>query len=226
MIDIKTHVLKKINAVEVMVRNSTLETKEQILEVAECAIAQNGYAGTTLRNIVGQANVNLAAVHYHFGSKEELLTAVLARISEQIVAGQLAALDELLADSDDALSVDAILRAYLGPPLTCAMKNCQAHPMRAQFIGRCRTEPDPVRSIADRQFRPSTQRFLDVLQRALPQQSRSQLTWKLDLVVSSLVRVLGEAGKPGALLTAYSSESVDLALMKLVGFLKVGLESN
>ncbi|MEL7051085.1 MAG: TetR/AcrR family transcriptional regulator [Cyanobacteria bacterium J06588_5] len=209
-----------------MVRNSTLETKEQILEVAECAIAQNGYAGTTLRNIVGQANVNLAAVHYHFGSKEELLTAVLARISEQIVAGQLAALDELLADSDDALSVDAILRAYLGPPLTCAMKNCQAHPMRAQFIGRCRTEPDPVRSIADRQFRPSTQRFLDVLHRALPQQTRTHLTWKLVLVVSSLVRVLGEAGKPGALLTAYSSESVDLALMKLVGFLKVGLESN
>ncbi|MEL7069885.1 MAG: TetR/AcrR family transcriptional regulator [Cyanobacteria bacterium J06581_3] len=209
-----------------MVRNSTLETKEQILEVAECAIAQNGYAGTTLRNIVGQANVNLAAVHYHFGSKEELLTAVLARISEQIVAGQLAALDELLTDSDDAPSIEAILRAYLGPPFTCAMKNCQAHPMRAQFIGRCRTEPDPVRSIADRQFRPSTQRFLDVLQRALPQQTRSQLTWKLDLVVSSLVRVLGEAGKPGALLTAYSSESVDLALMKLVGFLKVGLESN
>lgn len=71
-----------------MPRASSQEIKEQILDVAESAIARDGYAGTTLRNIVGQAKVNLAAVHYHFGSKEDLLKAVLARISQPIEIGR------------------------------------------------------------------------------------------------------------------------------------------
>ncbi len=210
---------------------SSVETKEQILDVAESAIAQNGYAGMTLRSVVSQANVNLAAVHYHFGSKEDLLSAVLARISEPIVREQLAALEKLTAVTDTSTTntpptVEALLSAYLGPALTCAMRCTESHPLRGQFVGRCRTEPEPVQSIADAQFRPSTEKFLDAFQRALPDQTRSQLTWKLDLVVASLIRSLGQAGKPGALLSATSPEDTEQAIAKLVAFLTPGLQSN
>ncbi len=213
---------------------SSIDTQEQILDVAECLLAENGYAGTTLRNVVSRANVNLAAVHYHFGSKEDLLKAVLARISGPVVSGQLAALEALMANesTDGALctgkrlSVEAILRAYLEPALICATSCRDAHPLRGQFIGRSRTEPEPMQSIAAEQFRPSTEKFLDALQRALPDQSRSQLTWKLDLVVACLIRSLFKAGQPGALLSASTPGGFEQALAKLIAFLTPGLESD
>lgn len=213
-----------------MPRASSQEIKEQILDVAEGAIARDGYAGTTLRNIVGQAKVNLAAVHYHFGSKEDLLRAVLARISQPIVAAQLTTLDQLMKESsengDSPLTVEAILRAYLSPALSCVVQHHKARPLRAQFIGRSRTEPDPVQQIAAEQFRPGTDKVLDALQRALPDQSRSQLEWKLDLVVACLIRVLAQAGKPGALLVENTDDAFEVAVSKLIAFVLPGLENS
>ena len=54
-------------------------TKERILDSAEHLFARNGFRGTSLRAITGTAGVNLAAVNYHFGTKEALLEAVLER---------------------------------------------------------------------------------------------------------------------------------------------------
>ena len=202
------------------------DTKEQILDVAEQVLAEHGYAGTTLRNVVSKAKVNLAAVHYHFGSKEALFQAVVARIAEPMVTQQLALLAEVMDQADGSPSVEAILNAYLAPAFEVVAQNEKHQPMRAQFVGRCRTEPEPVQSIAGQQFGRGTEKFLDALQRALPEQSRSQLKWKLDLVVASLVRVLGEAGKPGAMLTGSSSEDIETTLAKLISFVTPGLENN
>ena len=54
-------------------------TKEQILDVAERMFAESGVHGVSLRAIIAEAGVNLAAVHYHFGSKDALVEAVFER---------------------------------------------------------------------------------------------------------------------------------------------------
>src|SRR4030095_1134131 len=54
-------------------------TKDKILDAAEALFMEHGFEATTLRQITAAASVNLAAVHYHFGSKEELFEAVLTR---------------------------------------------------------------------------------------------------------------------------------------------------
>ena len=63
------------------------DTKTQILDVAERLLAENGFSGTTLRNIVSEADVNLAAVHYHFGSRKnsfEQWFSVLLSLSSSV----------------------------------------------------------------------------------------------------------------------------------------------
>ena len=209
-----------------MTAAKSLATKEQILDVAEQAIALNGYAGTTLRSIVKEAGVNLAAVHYHFGSKEGLYEALIARIARPIVTEQLAILDRLEAAADGPLTVKELLTAYLKPSLDPVMQGKKVKPMRSQFIGRCRTEPDPLKAIAAKQFQKGTERYLDALQRALPNQTRSQLTWKLDLVVTCLIRVLAEAGKPGALMVGTQPAEIRASIDKLILFLLPGLEND
>ena len=62
-----------------LIDNRSAVTKERLLETAEALFMEHGFEATGLRQITTDANVNLAAVHYHFGGKEELFQAVLRR---------------------------------------------------------------------------------------------------------------------------------------------------
>src|SRR5271170_7806782 len=78
-----------------------LDTRTRILDAAERLFAERGFRGTSVRAITGLAGANLAAVGYHFGSKAELLAAVVRRVIEPIIAAQSAGLDRLLARRPD-----------------------------------------------------------------------------------------------------------------------------
>ncbi|MDX2241374.1 MAG: TetR/AcrR family transcriptional regulator [Leptolyngbyaceae cyanobacterium bins.302] len=203
---------------------STTETKEQILTVAERLFAEHGFTGTTLRNVVSEAGVNLAAVHYHFGSKEELFRAVVARFARPVVERELELLSKLKSGSE-LPSIEAVLTAVVQSSLELLSEGDDTRLVRAKFMGRCRTEPEPIQSIAYAEFAVATEAFLDMFQRVLPEQSRSQLGWKFDLVISTLVRVLMEAGKPYALLKSNRPEDIESATQQLVAFLSPGMRS-
>ncbi|MGK7914345.1 MAG: TetR/AcrR family transcriptional regulator [Prochloraceae cyanobacterium] len=203
------------------------DTKDQILNVAEQLFAERGYAGTSLRQLIKEAGVNLSAVHYHFGSKEELFRAVVARTAQPIVKKSLEELT-LAQSREGDLSVEAILEAFMSPSLEIFISN-DAQKERstncAKLMGRCRTEPDPIQKIADAEFEELRTAYLDVLQRILPDRSRNELSWKLDLIVATLIRVLSEAKKPNALIQDTSPEAIKVAISRLVNFLAPGMRS-
>ncbi len=60
-------------------RADSLQTRERILDTCERLFGEHGYSGTSVRAIADAAGVNLAAAHYHFGSKTQLLEAVFQR---------------------------------------------------------------------------------------------------------------------------------------------------
>src|SRR5512145_612481 len=70
-------------------------TKERILDAAEALFMVHGYEATSLRSITAAAAVNLAAVNYHFGSKEELFQAVLTRRLDPMNRERIELLDKL-----------------------------------------------------------------------------------------------------------------------------------
>src|SRR5262245_62123867 len=97
---------------------SAIATKQRILDVAEVQFAEHGYAGASLRGIIAAAHVNLAAVHYHFRSKEALLEAVLLRRAGPLNEERLRLLDALEAQAGNGgAPVEGIIEAFIGPPL-------------------------------------------------------------------------------------------------------------
>ena len=200
-----------------MASTTSINTQEQILNVAEQLFAENGFAGTSLRSVIREANVNLSAVHYHFGSKEELFRAAIARIAQPVVAGQLKRLAKCEAKNETP-AIEAVLEAFLTPALEVVLNSGDRSINCARFMGRCRVEPDSIREIAEQKFEGSQKAFLDAFGRSLPDFSRTELTWKLDLVIATLLRVLTEARKPDALIQDNSPESIKATVSKLVSF--------
>jgi AcrR family transcriptional regulator len=216
--------LTELEQMQKIVGTTTTDTKEQIISVAKRLFAERGFAGTTLRNVIGEADVNLAAVHYHFGSKEELFRAVVERFARPIVEQELALLKQLQAGGR-VPTVEEILTAILKPCLEFVAQDKEFLLVHTQFMGRCWAEPKPLKSIVEGEFAASREAFLDVFQRVLPEQSRSQLAWKLDLVIAALVRVQSEAGQPLALLQSTDPEAIRVAIEQLVKFLSQGMRS-
>jgi AcrR family transcriptional regulator len=216
--------LTQLEPIQKIVVTTTIDTKEKIINVAERLFAERGFAGTTLRNVISEADVNLAAVHYHFGSKEELFRAVVKRFARPIVEQELAQLKQLQAGGR-VPSVETILTALLKPCLEFLAQDKEFLLVHTQFMGRCWAEPEPLKSIVQGEFSASIEAFLDVLQRSLPEQSRSQLAWKFDLVIAALIRVQSEAGQPWALIQSTDPEAIQSAIEQLVKFLSLGMRS-
>ncbi len=207
-----------------MGKNSSADTKEQILNAAERLFASLGFAGTSLRAVIREADVNLAAIHYYFGSKEELFVAVVRRVAAPIVGRQLQRL-AILEESDNLPSVAEILEAFIAPPLEVVLERPPLGPIHAQFIGRCRAEPYPVQKLAEPEFARSQQRFLYILTKVLPNQSPTELRWKLDLVVAMLVRILNQMEQLEMLNEKSCVEEIENIVERLVIFITVGISA-
>src|SRR5213080_395686 len=103
-----------------------IDTRQKILQTAEQLFAEQGYAATSLRQIIAKAGVNLAAVHYHFGSKEDLLDQLVHRKADPVNRERLARLDRLERNAGGRPSnVEDILLAFLMPTAEVAAANPQ-----------------------------------------------------------------------------------------------------
>lgn len=80
------------------------DTRQRILDIALDLFGQQGYAGTSIADIAGRLGTSKAALYYHFGSKSEIIEALLA--------GPLATYRQLV-DSAGALSAEELLAAIV-----------------------------------------------------------------------------------------------------------------
>ncbi|MBZ0134661.1 MAG: TetR family transcriptional regulator, partial [Rhodanobacter sp.] len=94
--------------------NSTSSTRDRILGTAEKMFAQRGFDGASLRQLTAAAGVNLAAVNYHFGSKEKLVEEVFRRRLDALNANRLADLHKLAGCE---ATLEQVLAAYIRPAL-------------------------------------------------------------------------------------------------------------
>lgn len=171
-----------------------MSAKDKILATAERLFADQGYGATSLRHIIAEAGVNLAAIHYHFGSKENLLDELIRRQAEPINKGRLAMLDRLEAEAGTgSVPVEKILKAFLVPAAEWAAD----HPESIRLMGRLHAEA-MMPAIAERHFRPTGMRFFGALRRALPHLTEQELLWRFEFMLGAMASAM--TGKLAALL--------------------------
>jgi AcrR family transcriptional regulator len=166
--------------------------RDRILDAAEDMFAEHGFEGTSLRDIVLRAKVNLATVYYYFGSKQGLMEAVLKRQFGPLRQEQLEGLRRLEEHANGrALEVEEILEALLLPPLRLALAAPAKRKAVARLIGRIATDPNPhIQEILRRQHAEVRAAFHTALQAGVPSLPTADLHWRMEFVWGALTFVL------------------------------------
>jgi AcrR family transcriptional regulator len=159
------------------------QTRSAILSAAERLYADRGFGDVTLRDIVAEANVNLAAVNYHFGSKDELIAELFVTRSLQLNRERLR---ELRAAEEDGAVADVgdILRALIGPSLRGCLGPDSQHSTAARFMIRVNIESVPaIRRIRNSEI-DHLRKFIAAMRRALPELAEVELYWGLHFALA------------------------------------------
>ncbi len=195
------------------------DTKEKILDAAERLIGEQGYAATSLRQVIAAAGVNLAAVHYHFGSKEELLDAVVVRKAVPVNEARLARLDRVEAEAGSGpLDVEKVLESFFIPAAEMARRS----PEFVRLIGRMLTEGMMPR-IVDRHFQAAGLRFVNALRRATPELPQEELMWRIHFTVGAMAHAV--CGVPIFPRMAGDPADLEPRMKRLVTFLGAGFRA-
>ena len=201
------------------------DTRTRILDAAEELFVKHGLETTTLRMITGAAQANLAAVNYHFGSKEALIEAVFRRRLTWLNEQRLAALDAFEAEAEGApLKPRQIVEAYFGVAIRMAADAGGGRNFM-RLLGRTYTEPtDFIRSFLAEEYADVVTRFKAAFFKALPDVPQEEFLWRFHFMMGVLSYAVSGADAP-RILGPVDDSNPDALYARLMSFLIGGLRA-
>lgn len=168
------------------------DTITRILDAAAALFAERGYAETSLRTITSTANVNLAAVNYHFGSKKALIQAVFAQFLDPFCETLDAELDRRQAKTEGrTLTVDELID-LLYSTLLKSMEELGDSPNQfMRLLGLAYTQSqEHLRHFIIAKYGTYYSRFTDLLREAMPEVKPEVFYWRLYFMLGASVFTL------------------------------------
>jgi AcrR family transcriptional regulator len=152
------------------VKDETFETRQRLVKAAGEVFAKHGFRDATIREICEKAKANIAAVHYHFGGKEEIYTAVFDSARSCAVAR----VDEQVPPTAPA---EERLRALVHSALTRFFDEG-----RPAWLGKLVAQEmiDPTKvldSLVDEQIRPNSERLRAIVRELIGTEVDDQELW-------------------------------------------------
>jgi len=202
-----------------------MNTKTKILDTAERLFAHQGIEATSLRDITSEAGVNLAAVNYHFQSKEALLHAVIGRRLEPINRTRLQMLEACEAAAGDGpLALTCVLDALLRPVVEMARGEGKEF---APMMSRIFTESSELtEKVFQKHLAHISARFFPAFERALPGIPRAELFWRLLFTMGSVAHTIG-GSRILKVISGGACDPTDVegTIRRLESFLSAGLQA-
>lgn len=207
------------------------ETYERILDAAERLFMENGYDGTSTRSVVSEAKVNLAAVNYHFGSKEALMEAVLRRRLAILNQERLRVLDEAETKAGgNPLKPSQVLDCFFGTLLRMAEDQGPGGRTFLRLIGRTLTEPAAfIRTFLATEYADVLERYKGALFRSLPDVPKAEIVWRFHFMLGATSYAIAGTDALKLVTDWQVNESEDIQaeklLPRLMSFLLGGLRA-
>jgi AcrR family transcriptional regulator len=196
-----------------------IDTKQKILDTAERLFSSQGYDATSLRHIIAEAGVNLAAIHYHFGSKDELLDELIMRKAGPVNRERMARLDQVEAEAAGRRpSLEKVLEAFLLPMSEAADRN----PQFVRLMGRIHAE-GLMQSVVRRHFQEIIARFFSAMRKAVPELPEQEFLWRVHFMVGAMAHTM--CGAPDYTWASLDPSDFQTRMARLVTFLSGGFRA-
>jgi len=204
------------------------DTRLRILDASEALFVDFGLETTSLRQITAKAGVNLAAVNYHFGSKEALIQEVFRRRLSWLNDQRLKELDRMEAEAAGAaLKPSQIVHAFFGVALKMAADKHGGGSSFMRLLGRTYTEPSEfVRGFLAEKYAAVIDRFKTALLKSLPEVPREEILWRFHFMLGAMSYAISGADALNIVDRGNIDESNGEALYaRLMSFLLGGLRA-
>lgn len=203
------------------------ETKDKILDVAESQFAHQGFENTSLRSITAAAEVNLASVNYHFGSKKSLIQAVLERylcvlmpaVNQKLIS---------LAQSHQETNVELVFECIAEPLLSLNKIHPDGTSTFLRLISRGYIESQGhLRRFISARYGEVLQFFLHSINKALPHISPVEVFWRLHFALGTTVFATssGDALMDIAQADYHESNDIGRTISRIIRFVSYGLSA-
>lgn len=181
---------------------ASANTKERIIEAAEQLFADSGFSGTSLRQLTRKADVNLAAVNYHFGSKENLIQEVFKRRLDSLNRSRQKALDSLESiHPKGELPLDDVLRAFIAPALSMSADAANGGSPFVKVLARAYVEyREELRAFLSEHYGDLNRRFFVAIAKNVPHLDDQQVYLRIDFMIGALTYAMADFGvakRPG-----------------------------
>lgn len=198
-------------------------TRQKILDAAETLIIEHGFAATSLRAIAKTAGVNLAATHYHFGSKQGLLAAVFHRRMGPVGSARVTALKQLRSNAAarrQPLTVRGVLEAFYSPFHDAI--NDQLINILPGLVARMYAEPASLtKPIMEGEFSEVLSHYVAALHEARPDVPLAELRWRFHFMIGAMIQLLQFNTPLGE---SSDTNSLQGGLQRLLDFTVAGIE--
>lgn len=164
-----------------------MSTKVKILDAAETLFADKGFNGTSLREITSLAEVNLAAVNYHFGSKKELIKAVMSRYLDEL-APKLEQVFVEICQNKSQPSLSEVFSAVIEPLVSLNEFRNNGTTIFLQLLGRGYTDSQGfLRWFISTQYPNMISVFVEAVKKAYPELTAEDIFWRLHFTMGTIV---------------------------------------
>lgn len=197
--------------------------KRKLLDAAEQLFAEKGFEAVSVRDITNLVKMNVAAVNYHFGSRESLLTLVILRYAAPVNEERLARLESAERKwAGKGLPVEEIIDAFVRPVLGQVRKTELPERLFYKLLGRIFAENgDGLSPVIEEQFRHSSDRFARAFAKSLSSVAAEDLMARIHFVTGGVIHLLthqellanGTGGPP----------AMEATLGRLIRFAAAGL---
>ncbi|MCR5856698.1 TetR/AcrR family transcriptional regulator [Mesorhizobium sp. J428] len=189
----KTEPEQKVVAVEATQRNSA-STRMRILHAAEAEFADHGFDGVSVRQIALHADVPVALINYHFGSKEGLYRAIFEMRAPMIIDQRIAGLRLAEMEPEQDRKVEMIVKAVLVPNLH--MRSTEKNSSYARILAREVSDPKSHhRKVVAEFFDPIAYKVIEALQQAMPDRTIEEINWGYQAMLGVMVYTMADTGR-------------------------------
>ncbi|MDT0602571.1 TetR/AcrR family transcriptional regulator [Thalassotalea castellviae] len=202
-----------------------MSTKNKILDAAESLFADKGFNGTSLREITSLAEVNLAAVNYHFGSKKELIKAVMSRYMNELSPNLQASL-LVICQQETKPTLHEVFSAFIEPLLSLNVFRENGTSNFLQLLGRGYTDSQGfLRWFLTTQYPEVITNFVTAVQRAYPELSAEDIFWRLHFTMGTVIFTMSSSDALMDIAKNDFEQDVDIAdvIRKVIPFVASGV---